>query len=234
MCPPAFAALAGPMPGIGPLRPESGTFQAGPRSNAGDGEEPERDDMDLVAACRGGDPDAFGLLVRRHQKTMLNLAFRMLGNFEEACEAVQDAFLAAHRGLDRFRREARFSTWLAAITLNEARDRLARMATRRRTEAFSLDAPIATARGPVVPDPPSQAPDALAGLEQEALRARVADCLQTLPVEFRTVLVLRDLQDRSYEEIGILLKARPGTVKSRLFRAREGIRECLERIRRNP
>jgi RNA polymerase sigma-70 factor (ECF subfamily) len=165
---------------------------------------------------------------------MLNLAFRLLGDFEEACEAVQDAFLDAHRGLDRFRREARFSTWLAAITLNASRDRLARLATRRRREAYSLDAPMATARGTVVPDPPSSAPDALADLEQEALRTRVADCLQTLPLDFRTVLVLRDLQDRTYEEIAVLLGARPGTVKSRLFRAREGIRECLERIRRNP
>lgn len=229
MCPPDAPAAP---PGHRSQPP--GTFRAGPRSKDGEGDALERDDEQLVKACRDGDPDAFGLLVRRHQKLMLNLAFRLLGDFEEACEAVQDAFLAAHRGLDRFRREARFSTWLAAITLNEARDRLARLATRRRSEAYSLDAPVATNRGPVRPDPPSGAPDALAGLEQEALRARVAECVQALPVDFRTVLVLRDLQDRSYEEIGALLKARPGTVKSRLFRAREGIRECLERIRRNP
>jgi RNA polymerase sigma-70 factor (ECF subfamily) len=222
------------MPGSRSRPAVPGTFQAGPRSKSGEGDDLERNEEQLVAACRDGDPDAFGFLVRRHQKIMLNLAFRMLGDFDEACEAVQDAFLAAHRGLDRFRREARFSTWLAAITLNEARDRLARLATRRRTEAYSLDAPLATDRGPVRPDPPSAAPDPLAGLEREALRARVADCIQALPVEFRAVLVLRDLQDRSYEEIGVLLKARPGTVKSRLFRAREGIRECLERIRRNP
>jgi RNA polymerase sigma-70 factor (ECF subfamily) len=211
-----------------------GTFPAATRSNAGEGGCLEASDEQLVEACRGGDPDAFALLVRRHQKSMLNLAFRLLGDLEEACEAVQDAFLDAHRGLDRFRREARFSTWLAAITLNGSRDRLARLATRRRREAYSLDAPITTARGTVVPDPPSTAPDALADLEQAALRARVADCLQALPLEFRTVMVLRDLQDRSYEEIAALLGARPGTVKSRLFRAREGIRECLERIRRNP
>lgn len=220
MPPPALPAHAAP-----------GTFPAGTRSNPAGGEALEPDDDQLVAACREGDPDAFASLVRRHQKLMLNLAFRLLGDFEEACEAVQDAFLAAHRGLGRFRREARFSTWLAAITLNEARDRLARLSARRRAEAYSLDAP---ARGPVRPEPACPAPDALAGLEQEALRARVAGCIRALPQDFREVLVLRDLQDRPYEEIGALLRLRPGTVKSRLFRAREGIRACLERIRRQP
>jgi RNA polymerase sigma-70 factor (ECF subfamily) len=189
----------------------------------------ESDDAELVAACRAGHPDAFGILVRRHQKTMLNLALRLVGNVDEACEVVQDAFLAAHRGLPQFRGEARFSTWLTTITLNQARNRLVRLAAQRRNEAFSLDAPIATAQGPVRPDPPSQAPSPLELMERRALRARVEDCIQALPAAFREVLVLRDLQDRTYEEIGALLKAREGTVKSRLFRARMDVKDCLER-----
>jgi RNA polymerase sigma-70 factor (ECF subfamily) len=191
----------------------------------------EGDDGELVAACRNGDPDAFGVLVRRHQKTMLNLVYRMVGDFEEACEVVQDAFLAAHRGLAGFRGEARFSTWLAAIALNQARNRLVRLKSRRRNEAFSLDAPIATAQGPVFPDPPSQAPGPLELLERQALRTRVERCVQALPAAFREVLVLRDLQERAYEEICVLLKVREGTVKSRLSRAREGVRDCLKRAR---
>lgn len=207
-----------------------GTFPAVDRSNEPRSWlEEERGDAELVAACRMGDDGAFEVLVRRHQKTMLNLAFRMVGNFEEACEAVQDAFLAAHRGLPGFRGEARFTTWLTAITLNQARNRLVRLASRRRNEAFSLDAPIATGQGPVLPDPPSQAPDALDQLERQALRRRVEGCVQALPAPYREVLVLRDLQDRSYEEIGGLLRLRQGTVKSRLSRAREGIKDCLKR-----
>ena len=194
----------------------------------------ESDDAELVAACRGGDPDAFGILVRRHQKTMLNLAFRMLGNLEEACEVVQDAFLAAHRGLPQFRGEARFTTWLTAITLNQARNRLVRLAGLRRHEAFSLDAPIATDQGQVLPDPPSGAPGALELMERQALRRQVEGCIQALPVDFREVLVLRDLQNRSYDEIGQLLKVREGTVKSRLFRAREGVKDCLKRCQGAP
>jgi RNA polymerase sigma-70 factor (ECF subfamily) len=191
----------------------------------------EGDDGELVAACRNGDPDAFGVLVRRHQKTMLNLVYRMVGDFEEACEVVQDTFLAAHRGLAGFRGEARFSTWLAAIALNQARNRLVRLKSRRRNEAFSLDAPIATAQGPVFPDPPSQAPGPLELLERQALRTRVEGCVQALPAAFREVLVLRDLQERTYEEICVLLKVREGTVKSRLSRAREGVRDCLKHAR---
>jgi RNA polymerase sigma-70 factor (ECF subfamily) len=207
-----------------------GTFPARDRSNdLRSGADEESDDAELVAACRNGDPDAFGILVRRHQKTMLNLALRMVGNFEEACEVVQDAFLAAHRGLPGFRGEARFSTWLTAITLNQARNRLAALASRRRNEAFSLDAPIETARGPVFPDPPSGSPGQLELMERQALRLRVEGCVQALPVAFREVLVLRDLQERSYEEIGALLKVREGTVKSRLSRAREGVKDCLKR-----
>lgn len=207
-----------------------GTFPALARSNeAGSGLDGERDDAELVAACLAGDDEAFGVLVRRHQKTMLNLAYRMIGNFEEACEVTQDAFLAAHRALGQFRGEARFTTWLTAITLNQARNRLVRLAARRRNEAFSLDAAIATERGPVFPDPPSQAPGPLERLERQALRASLEGCIQALPVAFREVLVLRDLQDRSYEEIGALLRVRQGTVKSRLFRAREDVKDCLKR-----
>jgi len=189
----------------------------------------ECEDGELVSAFRSGDPGAFEILVRRHQKTMLNLAYRMLGNYEEACEVVQDAFVAAHRGLPLFREEARFTTWLTAITLNQARNRLASLASRRRNEAFSLDAPIPTAQGDVFPDPPSRAPSALELLEDQAVKRQVEGCIQALPRDFREVLVLRDLQDHSYLEIGAILKVREGTVKSRLARAREGVKACLER-----
>ncbi len=189
----------------------------------------ESDDVELVSACRAGDPDAFGILVLRHQKAMLNVAFRMMGNYEEACDVVQDAFIAAHRGLAGFRSEARFTTWLTTITLNQARNRLETLASRRRREAFSLDAPVATERGEVRPDPASDAPSALERLEAAALRRQVEECLGTLPPDFREVLVLRDLRDHSYQEIGAVLDLREGTVKSRLARAREGIKACLER-----
>jgi hypothetical protein len=106
----------------------------------------ESDDGELVEAFRAGDVDAFECLVRRHQKAMLNVAYRMLGNYEEACEVAQDAFVAAYKGLANFRGEARFTTWLTTITLNQARNRLEHLASRRRLEAYSLDAPVPATR----------------------------------------------------------------------------------------
>jgi RNA polymerase sigma-70 factor (ECF subfamily) len=191
----------------------------------------ESEDEDLVSAARAGDPDAFGILVRRHQKAMLNVAFRLLGNYEEACDGVQDAFVAAHRALGGFRGEARFTTWLTAITLNHARNRLASLQARRRHEAYSLDAPLGGDPEGLHPDPPADTPSALDVQMARALRRQVEACLGSLPSPFREVMVLRDLQDMSYLEIGSILQVREGTVKSRLARAREGIKACLERAR---
>ena len=185
--------------------------------------------MELVAASRGGDSGAFEVLVRRHQKSMLNLAFRVVGNYEDACEIVQDAFVAAYKGLPSFREEARFSTWLTTITLNQARSGLERIAKRRRREGRSLNDPGPRGDEGTELDPPSTAPSALEQMEERAVRKQIEKCIASLPVEFREVLVLRDVQGRSYDEIGAALKVREGTVKSRLFRARDGVKECLKR-----
>jgi len=194
----------------------------------------ESDDQELVAAFRAGDLDAFEVLVRRHQKAMLNVAYRMLGSYEEACEIAQDAFMAAYRNLAGFRGDAKFTTWLTTITLNLSRNRIEALASRRRHEAFSLDAPPPGREDAPPPEPASQAPSALDDLEAQAVRSRVEKCIEALPPDFREVLVLRDLRDHSYEEIGAMLKVREGTVKSRLFRAREGVKDCLQRAGEAP
>lgn len=193
----------------------------------------ESEDVELVSACRSGDAEwserAFEWLVRRHQKAMLNLAYRVVGDYDEACEVVQDAFVAAYKNLAAFRGEAKFSTWLTTITLNHARNGLARIKARRSHEAYSLDAPLKADDGDLRQDPPSQAPSVLEQMEETALRKKIESCIAALPRDFREVLILRDLQEHSYEEIGMMLRVREGTVKSRLFRAREGIKDCLKR-----
>ena len=193
----------------------------------------ESDDVELVSACRSGDAEwsgrAFEWLVLRHQRAMLNLAYRVVGDYDEACEVVQDAFVAAYKNLATFRGDARFNTWLTTITLNHARNALVRIKARRGHEAYSLDAAIQTEEGELRHEPPSQAPSALDQLEEAAMRKKIESCLAALPQDFREVLVLRDLREHSYQEIGAMLRVREGTVKSRLFRAREGIKDCLKR-----
>jgi RNA polymerase sigma-70 factor (ECF subfamily) len=186
-------------------------------------------DAALVASAQQGDLSAFEALVAKHQKRMLNTAFRIIGEYEDACEVTQDAFVSAYRNIKGFRAEAKFSTWLTAITVNLSKNRLKRVIIKQKREPMSLDAPIRTDDGEVMPDPPSKEPSVLDRLEERDVKKRVQECINALEPDFREVLVLRDLQDFSYEEIGGMLRVAAGTVKSRLFRARESVKECLKK-----
>ncbi len=186
-------------------------------------------DAALVAEARNGDLSAFETLVSRHQKRMLNIAYRIVGEYDDACEVTQDAFVSAYRNLQGFRQEAKFSTWLTAITVNLSKNRLKRMKVHQARVPYSLDAPRRTDDGEIMPDPPSGEPLVLDRLERRDMQRKVQDCIKRLEPEFREALVLRDLQDLSYEEIGAVLKTASGTVKSRIFRAREAVKECLKK-----
>ena len=187
------------------------------------------DDAALVSASAKGDVGAFEQLVARHQKRMLNVAYRLTDDYDEACEVVQDAFVSAYKNIKTFRGQAKFTTWLTAITVNLSKNRLKQMRSRQGHIAFSLDDPVQTDEGLMTIDPPSKEPSVLSVLEKRDFRDRVQECIKALDPAFREVLVLRDMQDFSYEEIGSMLKAREGTVKSRLFRAREAIKDCLKK-----
>ncbi len=187
------------------------------------------DDAGLVASAQKGDLGAFEQLVTKHQKRMFNIAFRIAGDGDDASEIVQDAFVAAFRNIRKFRGASRFTTWLTTITVNQARNRLKQVRSRQFHEVNSLDDPIETGDGAIMADPPSKAASVLDQLEQRDLREKVQECIAALEPDFREVIVLRDLQEFSYEEIGTMLTVAAGTVKSRLFRAREAIKECLKR-----
>jgi len=187
------------------------------------------DDATLALACRRGDMAAFECLVRRHQGMLLNIAFRITGVYEDACEIVQDSFVTAWRRIDTFRGESAFSTWLTAIAINLSRNRRRNTLGRKRHEAYSLDASPDDCDVSVRPDPPSDAPSALQQMEEAELRRILNGCIDALPIEFREVLVLRDMRELAYTEVVEALGIREGTVKSRLFRAREAVRDCLKR-----
>lgn len=187
------------------------------------------DDASLAQACRRGDLAAFECLVQRHQRLLLNVAFRMTGVYEDACEIVQESFLAAWQKMADFRGDAKLSTWLTAIVVNLSRNRRQQMQQRDRREAYSLNAPIAGGDGDAPPDPPCEAPSVLERMEEAELRLSLRRCIDALTPEFREVLVLRDMQEMSYEEVAATLKLRAGTVKSRLFRARDAVKDCLKK-----
>jgi RNA polymerase sigma-70 factor, ECF subfamily len=184
-------------------------------------------DYELVSRCRKGDLDAFEALVVRHQRKMLNTAFRMVGNYEDACEIVQDAFFSAYRAIQQFEGRSGFSTWLCSIVINTSRNRIQQIRSASRHEQFSLDDPLSTEDGSIRIELPSDCPSAMDQLEQKDIQAGVQKCINTLEAEFREVLILRDIQGFSYDEISDMLKVAQGTVKSRLFRAREYMKKCL-------
>lgn len=186
-------------------------------------------DEELVTACRRGDTKAFECLVLRHQRMLFNIALRMTGSHEDAADITQDAFIAAWSKLGDFRGEARFSTWLTAILVNLSRNRMQQVRVSERRAAYSLNAPRPPGGDGILPDPPSKAPSVLEQLEETELRQMVQRCIEALDQGFREVLVLRDMQELSYGEVGTALNLREGTVKSRLFRARDAIKDCLKR-----
>ena len=188
------------------------------------------DDAGFVARCRGGDTEAFAVLVRRYQKKMLNIAFRMIGDYDEACDVVQDSFLSAYRAIGKFRGDARFSTWLCGIVLNHSRNHLKGRSARSRHEAGSLDDPVESKNGPLMNEPRSREESIVERIEKRERHEKVQDCISSLDGEQREVLILRDIQGFTYEEIGGLLKLPEGTVKSRLFRARNALKEGLNRV----
>jgi RNA polymerase sigma-70 factor (ECF subfamily) len=188
------------------------------------------DDAEYVIRCQKGHIDAFQILVERHQKKMINIAYRMTGDYDEACDITQEAFLSAYRAIKKFRGEAKFSTWLTGITINHAKNRLRQLQSQSYHEVVSLDDPLETETGLLARDPPSRETPAIEQLEQKEVQAKVQGCINTLDTEYKQVLVLRDIEGFSYEEIGDILKIPDGTVKSRLYRARDSVKNCLKKI----
>jgi RNA polymerase sigma-70 factor (ECF subfamily) len=182
----------------------------------------------LVARWQDGDEAAFERLVRSHEAKVFRLMLRMLGNREEAEDASQDAFLSLHRHGHRFRREARFSTFLYRVAANAALNRrrsLGRARTRRRELAQEQSV------GAHLPIGPRDPEDATQGSE---IQARVQTALQQLPEDLRVAVVLYDIEGQSYKEIAEILEIPEGTVKSRIHRARQGLRELLRGLVQNP
>lgn len=188
------------------------------------------EDYELVCLSQKGDLHAFGDLVEKHQKNMVNIAYRMLGDYEGACDVVQDAFLSAYKAIGKFRGDAMFSTWLYRIVVNVSKNHMKQIRVRLRREGPSIDVPRETEEGELMNDPPDPAPSVAEQFEKKEVQAKVQSCISSLDNEYREVLVLRDIQGFSYGEISYILKIPDGTVKSRLFRARDVLKDRLKNV----
>jgi RNA polymerase sigma-70 factor (ECF subfamily) len=189
---------------------------------------PDLDAPAFVARLRGGDEDAFAALVRATSARLLAVARRMLGNEDEARDALQDAWLAAHRALPEFRGTARVSTWLHRIVVNAA---LMKLRSRRRRPEASLEdlLPDFDAQGCRHEEPPASLPDAERALESRRTLERIRSAADRLPPLYREVFVLRDVEELDTAEVAALLGVGEGVVKIRLHRARQALRTLLAR-----
>jgi RNA polymerase sigma-70 factor (ECF subfamily) len=172
---------------------------------------------ELVTAARGGDREAFDELVRATYADTYTLALRLTGNEEDARDVVQDAYLRAYRGLDKFRGDAQFSTWMYRITANCANTHLGKR-VKHRHDVLDDAVPVADERPEV--DPQLQA-------DATALRHRLTVALEGLPPKLRQVVVLRDIYDLPHEAIASELGISETAAKVRLHRARKKLREDL-------
>ncbi|OGW38209.1 MAG: hypothetical protein A2Y97_08970 [Nitrospirae bacterium RBG_13_39_12] len=191
------------------------------------------EDTEHVTLCKRGNIDAFEMLVKKHQKRILNIAYRMLGNYEEACEITQDAFVSAYKGIRNFQEKSMFSTWLYSIVVNLSRNRLKQLKIKRYREEFSLDDPVFTDDGQIKVEHTSEESSILEKLEKKEIQQKVQGCIDSLDYEHKEIIVLRDIQGFSYDEMSDMLKVSEGTVKSRLFRARDALKNCLKKVMGN-
>jgi RNA polymerase sigma-70 factor, ECF subfamily len=175
-------------------------------------------DAELVLRAQHGDRAAFEQLVRRHADRIYGLVLRLLGDRHEAEEATQEAFIRAWRGIDRFKGDARFSTWLYRIGINEAH----RRATRRPPPGLvtSLE------QRPVDPPDRSQSPQQRA--ERSDLREALERAIRTLEPDYRAPLILRDIEGLSTTEAATIMGLSEAAFKSRLHRARLAVRDAID------
>jgi RNA polymerase sigma-70 factor (ECF subfamily) len=193
---------------------------------AGHGQAGNRDEEEelLVARCLAGDVEAFRPLVQRYQRLAFSVAFRMLGSRADAEDIAQQAFVDAFNALDRFRSTGRrhaFSTWLLRIAVNRSKDVLK---SKRRTEE-PLQHEVRGGEAAFAYDP--QTPEANASSGER--RARLEAAMLELPTKYREVLILKDAEDLSYEEIRGILQLPTTTLKIRVVRARAMLRQLVER-----
>lgn len=186
-------------------------------------------DEAIVARCQEGDRGAFDELVLKYQTRIFNITYRMLGNYTEASDVTQEAFIKAYRSIKKFRGQSSFYTWLYTIASNLCRNKL-KYLSRERRRLVSLDNPVQTEEGIMAKEIVDTSSSPVAILEQKVKEECIQKAINSLDENHRMVVVLRDIELLPYNEISCILKVNVGTIKSRLHRARYLLRERLKDV----
>jgi RNA polymerase sigma-70 factor (ECF subfamily) len=181
-------------------------------------------DQALVERVQKGDKAAFDLLVLKYQNKIIQLVNRYVRDADEAMDVAQEAFLKAYRAIDRFRGDSAFYTWIYRIAINTAKNHL--VATSRRPPGGDIDAQEAEQYDSAAGLREYDTPERL--LLKDEIQATIAQAIESLPDDLKTAITLRELEGMSYEEIAQTMECPIGTVRSRIFRARDAIDSSLK------
>ncbi len=177
----------------------------------------------LIQRCLSGDQAAWDAIVRQHRRKVFNVAYKFVGRHDEAEDLTQEIFLKIFKALDTFDRRANFQTWLISVSRNLCIDHYRSVRKERETIDRDIDANTLT--------PASREASPMAALEQRDRVTLLRQALASLPETLRTAVVLRDLQELSYQEIATELKLPEGTVKSRINRGRNELARQIRKLR---
>lgn len=180
------------------------------------------EDLKLLHLFKNGDNGSFEILVKKHQNKIINLAYKILQNYEDACDIAQEVFLCAYKKIKSFKEKAKFCTWLYRITINLTRNYLKKIKREKKFKNNLME-------GKALFDPLLDNDN---DMERENIKEKIFDVLNSLNYKYKEIIILRDMEELSYEEISYLLKINIGTVKSRLARARANFIEIFEKISR--
>ncbi|MCB1043365.1 MAG: sigma-70 family RNA polymerase sigma factor [Acidobacteria bacterium] len=180
-------------------------------------------DEELIEQIKQGQVEMFELIVARYNKKLVNYIFRMINNYEEAMELCQDVFLKVYTSLEKYNPEYKFTTWVHRIASNATIDFL----RKKRIDAFSLESSASDDAPTIGQQIAADDLSPLRSLETSQLGERIEDAINQLPYIYRQLIILRHLNELSYEEIATAVDLPLGTVKNRIFRGREMLKVAL-------
>lgn len=184
------------------------------------------EDTTLIDEFLQGDESSFNRLVLKYQRKVFNIVFGILGNYDDTNEVAQDVFVNVYRKLKKFRKESQFSTWLYRIAVNGAKNRYKKI-KRQTLVAYSINNPIETENGPIektIPDTHTAREE----LEKKELSSKIQKFITKLPLKYKEIIVMRDIEGMDYKEIGEITGLNEGTIKSRLHRGRWQLKILLK------
>lgn len=184
---------------------------------------PQMSDVDLIAAVLKGDEERFAELVARYRGRLVNYLYRLLRDYGEAHDLAQEVFLKVYQALDRYNPQYKFSTWLFRVAQNAAIDKI----RKRRLQFVSMDRPLASSDEQRTWEFPSGERGPYGELRNVERGAAIQEAIERLPWEYRELIVLRHYGELSYDEIATLKEMPLGTVKNKLFRGRQMLKESL-------